>query len=116
MIVGATLSGRREQIVPAAKVHFQMGNGVNDSGLSRYHIFYSVKDSLKRMQTDVIDLLHMHCWGPLTQIEELLRTFDDLVLACKICYIGVLNIIDKAIILTTVPVFTTFFISSVPTC
>jgi aryl-alcohol dehydrogenase-like predicted oxidoreductase len=90
-IIGQALRGHRKQIVLATKVRFSMGKGPNDNGLSRYHIIQSVEDSLKRLQTDVIDLLYMHCWDPLTPIEESLRAFDDLVLAGKVRYIGVSN-------------------------
>lgn len=52
-----------------------------------------MEDSLRRLQTDVIDLLYMHCWDPLTPIEESLRSFDDLVRDGKVRYIGVSNFI-----------------------
>jgi aryl-alcohol dehydrogenase-like predicted oxidoreductase len=68
-----------------------MGVEPNDAGLSRYHILRSVEDSLRRLQTEVIDLLYMHCWDPLTPLEESLRAFDDLVTAGKVRYIGVSN-------------------------
>ena len=90
-IVGAALRGQRDKVVLATKVRFSMGEGVNDAGLSRHHIFNSVEASLKRLQTDVIDLLYMHCWDSLTPIEESLRAFDDLVTAGKVRYIGVSN-------------------------
>ena len=90
-IVGEALHGHRDNVVLATKVRFPMGEGVNDGGLSRHHIFRSVEASLKRLQTDVIDLLYMHCWDPLTPIEESLRAFDDLVSVGKVRYIGVSN-------------------------
>ncbi|MBT3187548.1 MAG: aldo/keto reductase [Anaerolineae bacterium] len=90
-IVGAALRNHRDKVVLATKVRFPMGEGVNAGGLSRHHIFQSVDASLKRLQTDVIDLLYMHCWDPLTPIEESLRAFDDLVTAGKVRYIGVSN-------------------------
>jgi aryl-alcohol dehydrogenase-like predicted oxidoreductase len=90
-IVGAALRNHRDKVVLATKVRFPMGEGVNDGGLSRHHIFKSVDASLKRLQTDIIDLLYMHCWDPLTPIEESLRAFDDLVSAGKVRYIGVSN-------------------------
>lgn len=90
-IVGEALRGRRHQVVLATKVRFRTGNGPNDVGLSRYHVMRSVEDSLRRLQTDVIDLLYMHCWDPLTPLEESLRAFDDLVTAGKVRYIGVSN-------------------------
>ena len=90
-IVGKAIQDRRQQVVLATKVRFAMGAGPNDAGLSRYHILRSVEDSLRRLQTDVIDLLYMHCWDPLTPLEDSLRAFDDLVTAGKVRYIGVSN-------------------------
>lgn len=90
-IIGSALKGKRDQVVLATKVRFSMGKGANDEGLSRYHIQNSVEASCKRLNTDVIDLLYMHCWDPITPIEESLRAFDDLVHAGKVRYIGVSN-------------------------
>jgi aryl-alcohol dehydrogenase-like predicted oxidoreductase len=90
-IVGKAMKNRRDQIVLATKVRFPMGEGPNELGLSRYHIIRSVEDSLRRLQTDTIDLLYMHAWDPLTPLEESLRTFDDLVTAGKVRYIAVSN-------------------------
>ncbi|MFO8036143.1 MAG: aldo/keto reductase [Anaerolineales bacterium] len=90
-IVGKAIQGKRDQVVLATKVRFPMGEGPNDQGLSRYHIMRSVEDSLRRMDVEVIDLLYMHCWDPLTPIEEALYAFDDLVSAGKVRYIGVSN-------------------------
>jgi aryl-alcohol dehydrogenase-like predicted oxidoreductase len=90
-IVGKAIKGRRDRVVLATKVRFSMGEGPNDQGLSRYHILQGVEDCLRRLDTETIDLLYMHCWDPLTPIEESLRAFDDLVTAGKIRYIGVSN-------------------------
>lgn len=90
-IVGQALKGRRHDTVLATKVRFSTGSGPNDSGLSRGHIMAAVEASLKRLQTDYIDLYYMHCWDPLTPIEESLRAFDDLVTSGKVRYIGVSN-------------------------
>lgn len=90
-IVGKAIRGKREQVVLATKVRFSMGSGPNDTGLSRVHVQNSVEASLKRLQTDVIDLLYMHCWDPITPIEESLQVFDDLVESGKVRYIGVSN-------------------------
>lgn len=90
-IVGRAIKGKRDQVVLATKVRFAMGEGVNDEGLSRYHIQNSVEASLKRLQTETIDLLYMHCWDPVSPLEESLRTFDELVRQGKVRYIGVSN-------------------------
>jgi aryl-alcohol dehydrogenase-like predicted oxidoreductase len=90
-IVGEAIQDRRDEIVLATKVRFPMGDGPNDKGLSRYHIVNSVEASLRRLQVETIDLLYMHCWDPLTPIEESLHAFDDLVTEGKVRYIGVSN-------------------------
>ena len=90
-ITGKALKGKRNQVVLATKLRFPMSDNVNDQGLSRRHIIESVNASLKRLQTDYLDLLYMHCWDPITPIEESLRAFDDLVTAGKVRYTGVSN-------------------------
>lgn len=93
-IVGQTLKGlggRRGQIILATKVRFETGGDPNGQGLSRHHIVEGVHASLRRLQTDYIDLYYMHCWDPLTPLEESLRAFDDLVRDGKVRYIGVSN-------------------------
>jgi aryl-alcohol dehydrogenase-like predicted oxidoreductase len=90
-IVGGALKDKRKQVVLATKVRFATGNGPNDQGLSRAHILQAVEASLLRLRTDYVDLLYMHCWDPLTPLEESLRAFDDLVSSGKVRYIGVSN-------------------------
>lgn len=90
-LVGSAIQTNRHKIILATKTRFPMGSGPNDSGLSRYHIINSVEASLRRLKTDYIDLLYMHCWDPITPIEESLRTFDNLVNSGKVRYIGVSN-------------------------
>ena len=68
-----------------------MGTGENDRGLSRKHIMQQVDASLKRLNTDYIDLYQLHTSDPLTPIEETLRALDDLVRAGKVRYIGASN-------------------------
>lgn len=92
-IVGKWLRerGARERIVLATKCRGAMGNGPNDEGLSRKHIIYACEQSLRRLQTDYIDLYQVH-WPDLsTPIEETLRALDDLVHAGKVRYIGCSN-------------------------
>ena len=76
----ASFSGRPKRrahdFVVATKVRFPMGKGPNDIGLSRKHILKSVEDSLRRLQTDYIDLYQVHCWDPGTPLEETLSTLD----------------------------------------
>jgi aryl-alcohol dehydrogenase-like predicted oxidoreductase len=90
-ITGKAIKGKRDQLIVATKVRFPTGEGPNDAGLSRYHIMQAVEASLRRLDTDYIDLYYMHAWDPLTRIEEALRAFDDLVTAGKVRYIGVSN-------------------------
>lgn len=87
-IVGKALRGRREQAVLATKVWFPMGEGPNQRGLSRKAIQEQVEASLKRLDTDVIDLYQIHRPDPTTPWEETLGAFDDLVRQGKVRYIG----------------------------
>jgi aryl-alcohol dehydrogenase-like predicted oxidoreductase len=82
---------RRDDLVIATKVRFPMGSGPNDLGLSRKHILSSVEASLKRLQTDYIDLYQVHCWDPATPLEESLSTLNDLVRRGVVRYLGVSN-------------------------
>ncbi|MGO4697795.1 aldo/keto reductase [Paenibacillus sp. 2TAB26] len=90
-ILGNLLKERRHQIVLATKVHGRVGEGVNDSGQSRYHIYKAVEDSLKRLKTDYLDLYQVHRFDPNTPLEETLRALDDLVRQGKVRYIGASN-------------------------
>ena len=81
----------RDDLVIATKVRFPMGDGPNDVGLSRKHIMAGVEASLKRLQTDYIDLYQVHCWDEKTPLEETLSTLNDLVRRGMVRYIGVSN-------------------------
>jgi len=81
----------RDQIVLATKVRGEMGKGANDQGLSRAHIINAVEASLRRLQTDYIDLYQSHWTDDDTPIEETLRAFDDLVKQGKVRYAGASN-------------------------
>jgi aryl-alcohol dehydrogenase-like predicted oxidoreductase len=89
-IVGEALkrNGKRDEIVLATKVHGVVGPGPNDRGVSRYHIIKAAEDSLRRLQTDHIDLYQIH--RPVAEIppDETLRALDDLVRSGKVRYIG----------------------------
>ncbi|WP_322507187.1 aldo/keto reductase [Anaerolinea sp.] len=90
MIVGKALkeSGRRDSVVLATKVYGKMGEGPNESGVSRLHILKACEDSLRRLQTDHIDLYQLHRPGLNVPVDETLRAFDDLVRSGKVRYIG----------------------------
>ncbi len=81
----------RLQIILATKVRGRMGDGPNDEGLSRAHILRAVDDSLRRLQTDYIDLYQTHWYDEQTPIEETLSTLHDLVQQGKVRYIGCSN-------------------------
>ena len=81
----------RDQVVIATKVRGPMGDGPNDKGLSRLHIMNGVEASLRRLQTDVIDLYQVHFPDEETPLDETLRALDDLVRAGKVRYIGCSN-------------------------
>ena len=82
----------RENVVVATKVFGETGTaGVNSRGSSRYHIIDSVKESLRRLQLDHIDLYQLHGFDPATPIEETLRALDTLVQHGHVRYIGVSN-------------------------
>ncbi len=89
-IVGQALkeNGRRDEVVLATKVYDTMGEGPNEGGVSRYHIIKSCEDSLRRLQTDHIDLYQLHRPGLTVPQDETLRAFDDLVTSGKVRYIG----------------------------
>jgi len=90
-IVGKWLKGKREKIVLATKCWGAMDRGPNDQGLSRKHICAAIAGSLRRLQTDYIDLYQVHAPDPSTPLDETLRALDDLVHQGKVRYIGCSN-------------------------
>ena len=80
--------GRRDELVIATKVHGRMAAGPNQQGLSRKHIIQSCEASLRRLNTDYIDLYQIHRWDFTTPIEETLEALDFLVRAGKVRYLG----------------------------
>lgn len=81
-------SGKREYIVLATKVFSRVGEGINEAGASRYHILKACEDSLRRLQTDHIDLYQQHRPSLTIPQDESLRAYDDLVCSGKVRYIG----------------------------
>jgi aryl-alcohol dehydrogenase-like predicted oxidoreductase len=81
----------REKVVIATKVRGRMGDGPNDEGLSRAHIMHAVEQSLRRLNTDYIDLYQTHSFDASTPIDETLSALDDLVRQGKVRYIGCSN-------------------------
>lgn len=90
-IVGQAIKDRRDEVVLATKVRMQTSNHPNGVGISRKHIMEGVDASLRRLQTDYIDLYQVHVWDHATPIEETLRALDDLVSSGKVRYIGCSN-------------------------
>lgn len=89
-IIGRALkaNARRDQIILASKFHFTVGSGPNDQGNSRYHIQRACEDSLRRLQTDRIDLYQVHRPSLTIPQDETLRALDDLVRQGKVLYVG----------------------------
>jgi aryl-alcohol dehydrogenase-like predicted oxidoreductase len=78
----------RDDYVLATKVHMPVGDGPNDSGLSRKHVLASIDASLRRLGTDHVDLYQIHRWDPETPIEETMEALNDIVRAGKARYVG----------------------------
>jgi aryl-alcohol dehydrogenase-like predicted oxidoreductase len=91
-IVGEALGGaRKNDVLIASKVRMRIGDGPNDEGLSRYHVVREVERSLKRLRTDVLDILYLHEWDGTTPLEETLSALDLLVRQGKVRYVGCSN-------------------------
>ncbi len=91
-LVGSALKGMREEVVIATKARLPMSDSnFNHSGASRVNIMREAEASLRRLQTDYIDLYQIHGWDSVTPLEETLRTLDDLVRSGKVRYIGLSN-------------------------
>ncbi len=90
-ILGEALKGRRHQFVLASKVFMRMGPGPHDIGLSRKHIVESCDASLRRLQTDYLDLYLSHEPDQFVTVDETMRAFDDLVRQGKVRYLGCSN-------------------------
>ena len=89
--IGKALKGRRDQALIATKVFFSTGKGSNDRSASRQHIFDGVNASLRRLDSDTIDLYQIHSWDAETPVEETMRALEDIVRAGKVRYIGASN-------------------------
>jgi aryl-alcohol dehydrogenase-like predicted oxidoreductase len=89
-IIGRALqaSGRRHELILATKAHFPTGPGPNDRGNSRLHLLRACEDSLRRLQTDYIDLYQIHRPDPSLSVEETLAALSDLVHQGKVRYVG----------------------------
>src|SRR6516225_191328 len=93
-LLGNALKGVRNEIVLATKVRLPMGGNFNHSGATRVNIMREIESSLRRLQTDYIDLYQVHGWDSNTPLEETLRTLDDLVRQGKVRYSGLSNLMS----------------------
>ncbi|SFA72445.1 Predicted oxidoreductase [Rhizobium sp. NFR07] len=90
-ILGEALKGKRDGVLISSKVRMRIGDGPNDEGVSRFHLIRECERSLKRLQTDHIDIYHMHEWDGLTPLDEMLSALSSLIQSGKIRYIGCSN-------------------------
>lgn len=90
-IIGKAIQGYRDQVIIATKVGWKIGERPNQSGLSRRHILQQVRESLKRLGTDFIDIYYLHRFDTETPLEETLRTMHGLVQAGKVRYVACSN-------------------------
>ena len=90
-VLGAAIKGRRDRVLISTKATFRFGDGPNDVGSSRYHLRRSLEASLRRLNTDYVDLYHLHGFDALTPIEETLDTLNKFVREGKVRYIACSN-------------------------
>jgi aryl-alcohol dehydrogenase-like predicted oxidoreductase len=90
-ILGKAIKNRRDKVIVSTKGTFAMGDGPNDKGSSRHHVLKAVDNSLKRLDTDYIDVYFMHGFDSNTPVEETLSTLDSIVKSGKVRYIGSSN-------------------------
>jgi aryl-alcohol dehydrogenase-like predicted oxidoreductase len=90
-ILGNVLKDRRHEVVITSKVASPWGDGPNDKGASRFHVMREVENSLKRLQTDHIDVYLVHSFDETTPLDETVRALDDLVRSGKVLYVGCCN-------------------------
>jgi len=90
-ILGGLTSAHRDEVLIATKAYFPMSDDPNARGASRRHLTLSVRDSLRRLQTDYIDLLYIHRFDDRTDLAQTLRTLDDLVRTGQVLYTGASN-------------------------
>jgi len=90
-VLGKSIAGKRNRLLISTKATFRLGDGPNDVGSSRYHLIESVNGSLKRLNTDYIDIYHMHAFDATTPVDETLDTLDTLVRTGKVRYIACSN-------------------------
>jgi aryl-alcohol dehydrogenase-like predicted oxidoreductase len=91
IVLGRALKGKRDQVVITSKVASAVGAGPNDRGLSRYHILREIEGTLRRLETDHVDVYLVHVYDATTPLEETVRALDDVVRSGKTRYVGCCN-------------------------
>jgi len=90
-ILGEAVKGRRDRVLISTKATFQMGDGPNEIGSSRYYLTRAIEDSLRRLKTDYIDIYTMHGFDATTPVEETLQTLNNFVESGKVRYLAASN-------------------------
>lgn len=90
-LVGEAIKDKRDEVLIASKVRMPIEDGPNGGGASRYHIIRECENSLRRLQTDHLDLYQLHQWDGVTPIEETIAAMDHLVQSGKVRYVGTSN-------------------------
>ncbi|MFE3255773.1 aldo/keto reductase [Nocardia sp. NPDC059229] len=90
-IIGDALRGRRDRVMVSTKAFLPQGDGPNQRGLSRAHLTHALEASLRRLDTDYIDIYYCHQWDPDTPIEETMATLDGFIRSGKVRYLGCSN-------------------------
>ncbi|MEM3261360.1 MAG: aldo/keto reductase [Conexivisphaerales archaeon] len=90
-ILGESVKPFRDEVILATKVRGKTGTGINDQGLSRYHITRAIKESLRRLDTDRVDLYQFHGWDSITPIEESIDVMQDMIDEGLVIYPGISN-------------------------
>ncbi len=90
-VLGKAIAGKRDELLISSKATFRFGEGPNNLGSSRHHLIRSCEQSLRRLDTDYIDIYHMHGFDATTPVEETLATLDKLVRSGKVRYIACSN-------------------------
>ncbi|HZG68032.1 MAG TPA: aldo/keto reductase, partial [Herpetosiphonaceae bacterium] len=91
IVLGKAIKGKRDSVVITSKVASAVGRGPNDAGLSRYHIMREIEGTLRRLETDHVDVYLAHVYDATTPLEETVRALDDIVRSGKARYIGCCN-------------------------
>ena len=91
VVLGKAIKGKRDRVVITSKVASAMGSGPNDQGLSRYHILREIEGTLRRLETDHVDVYLVHSYDSTTPLEETVRALDDVVRSGKARYVGCCN-------------------------